>query len=274
MSTNNLPKLVTFDGEARSGKGTIVQATKDYLRDYEGYKVMLIDRGQAFRVLVVAAARAGTNLDDPGAIDAFLEDEQNIAHCVRFVKDVYHMEKEERDALIYTNEVGENSAKIGARPASQKFVADLTKKWLYDARVDGYEVVLIDGRALEAIATEMDEEGLCDYRMGLYFICDSNIGARRTLGYAKTPYVQLDETQKAEVDELVVQIEQRNQRDFERQVEMLVRPANAPQYMLPELPRAISADPRPMILIDTSAEITKKTMTQPVAELVANVLRA
>lgn len=272
MSTNNLPKLITFDGEARSGKGTIVQATKDYLRDHEDYKVMLIDRGQAFRVLVVAAARVGTDLDDPGAIDAFLEDEQNIVQCVQFVKDVYHMEKDERDALIYTNQVGENSAKIGARPASQKFVANLTKKWLYDARVDGYEVVLVDGRALEAIATEMDDEGLCDYRMGLYFICDNNVGARRTLGYATTPYDKLDDAQKSDVDELVLQIEQRNQRDFDREVEMLVRPVNVPLYKLPELPRAVSTGTRPMILIDTSAEITKQTMAQPVAELVANVL--
>ena len=55
---HQIPKLITFDGEARSGKGTIVQATKDYLRDECGYHVMLIDAGQVFRVLVVAAIAA------------------------------------------------------------------------------------------------------------------------------------------------------------------------------------------------------------------------
>ena len=63
------PRLITFDGEARSGKGTIVQFTKDYLRDELGLKVMLIDRGQTFRTLVVAATRAGVDLDDAEAIE-------------------------------------------------------------------------------------------------------------------------------------------------------------------------------------------------------------
>jgi len=76
-----LPKLVTFDGEARSGKGTIVQTTKDYLRDECGYEVMLIDAGQVFRVLVVGATRAGVDVNDPGAIDAFLADE--AGGCMR-----------------------------------------------------------------------------------------------------------------------------------------------------------------------------------------------
>lgn len=266
---NPIPKLVTFDGEARSGKGTVVGATKDYLRDECGYKVMLIDRGQTFRVLVVAAARAGVDLDNPAAIDAFLSDEATIAACVQFVKDVYHMGKVERDELLYTNEVGENSAKVGARPASQAFVADLTKKWLHDAGNEGYEVVLIDGRALENIAREMDTEGLCDYRLGLYFVCDAIIGARRTLGYADIPYAELDAAARMSVDELVIQIHARNQRDHDRDVERLVPPANAPVYTVPDVPDKTAND---MIIIDTSAEVTKEEMSLPVAKLVAKHL--
>lgn len=264
-----LPKLITFDGEARSGKGTVVQAAKDYLRDECGYKVMLIDRGQTFRVLVVAAAQAGVDLDDVAALDAFLTDDANIAACVQFVKDVYHMAKDEREALLYTNEVGENSAKVGARPASQKFVADLTKKWLHDAGQEGYEVVLIDGRALENIAHEMHTEGLCDYRLGLYFVCDAVVGARRTLGYAATSYDQLDEAARARVDELVAQIYARNQRDRKREVERLVPPSGAPTYVVPAVPTDATED---MILIDTSAEVTKDEMSLPVAKLVAERL--
>lgn len=263
-----LPRLVTFDGEARSGKGTVVQATKDYLRDECGYKVMLIDRGQTFRVLVVAAAQAGVDLNDVAALDAFLTDETNIAACVQFVKDVYHMAKDEREALLYTNEVGENSAKVGARPASQKFVADLTKKWLHDAGQEGYEVVLIDGRALENIACEMHAEGLCDYCLGLYFVCDAVVGARRTLGYAAAPYDQLDQAARARVDELVTQIHVRNRRDQERDVERLVAPADTPVSRLPEIAESTRSD-QPMYIIDTSAELTKEAMSLPVAKLVA-----
>jgi len=67
---NSLPKLVTFDGEARSGKGTVVGLVKDYLRDVEGYSVMFIDAGQVFRVLVVAITRAGVDIESPAEVDA------------------------------------------------------------------------------------------------------------------------------------------------------------------------------------------------------------
>lgn len=270
MSDKKLPKLITFDGEARSGKGTIVQTTKDYLRDKCGYKTMLIDRGQTFRVLVVAAVRAGVNLDDAAALDEFLTDEANIAECVQFVKDVYHMEKAERDALLYTNEVGENSAKVGARPASQEFVKNLTKKWLHDAGSEGFEVVLVDGRALESIAREMHAEGLCDYRLGLYFVCDAKVGARRTLGYAAKKYDELTPNERTAVDELVEQIRVRNQRDFDREVESLAPPAGAPTYHVPAVP---SQTPGDMAIIDTSAEVGKHEMSLPVAQLVAKVCR-
>lgn len=272
MTAATVPKLVTFDGEARSGKGTIVQITKDYLRDECGLKTMLIDRGQAFRVLVVAAARADVDMDNTEALDAFLLDKNNIDACVQFVKDVYHMEKTERDELLYTNEVGENSAKIGARPASQSFVAMLTKKWLRDAGSEGYEVVLVDGRALEQIASEMHEEGLCDYRMGLYFICDPVVGARRTLGHATTLYDQLDGEAQSAVDGLVAQIHVRNERDQQREVERLVPPVNAPIYRLPDLPGSLDDYVRPMLIIDSSAELGKLEMSIPVATLVAKSL--
>ncbi len=272
MTTKALPKLITFDGEARSGKGTIVSGVKDYLRDECDYEVMLIDRGQTFRVLVVAAARAGIDLDDPEALDNFLSSETNVQDCVRFVKDVYHMSKDERDGLLYTNQVGADSAKVGAHPSSQVFVANLTKKWLRDAGDEGYEVVLVDGRALEGIGSEMHQEGLCDYRLGLYFVCDATTGARRTLGFATTAYDDLTSEQRANVDELVEQIIVRNQRDKDRTVERLAPPQNAPTYALPDGPTHLSGDGRPMFVIDTSAEMTKDEMIAPVARLAALTL--
>ncbi len=268
MTNNNpLPILVTFDGEARSGKGTIVQATKDALRDQAGYKVMLIDAGQVFRVLVVAATRVGTNLDSPDAIDAFLQDDNNVQDCVQLVKAVYHMSKDERDALLYTNEVGHNSAKIGARPLSQYFKDELLKGWLRDARAEGFQIVLLDGRALEEVGAMLESEGLCDFRLGLYFICDSVVGARRTLGFATRQYDELDDNEKASVDALVEQINTRNEADEKRPVQTLVRPANVAVSHLPTIEPAPGTG-RPMYLLDTSANMTKQEMSDPVISLV------
>lgn len=269
MTTDNpLPILVTFDGEARSGKGTIVQATKDHLRDIEGRTVMLIDAGQVFRVLVVAATRAGVDLDNPEAIDTFLGDDKNVQDSMQLVKDVYHMPKEERDSLLYTNEVGHNSAKIGARPLSQYFKDELLKRWLGDARTDGFQIVLLDGRALEEVGSALERDGLCDFRLGLYFICDPIVGARRTLGYANTPYEELNTEEKSAVDELVLQIKARNEADEKRTVQRLVRPTGTPISHLPDIKGPADSADRPMYLLDTSAEMSKESMASPVIELV------
>ncbi len=269
----NTPRIVTFDGEARSGKGTIVQATKDYLRDEHDHKVMLIDLGQVFRVLVVATLRAGIDVNDADAVDAFLGDEANAKASIQLVKDVYHMTKEERDELLYSNEVSANSAKIGARPLSQSFKDDLLKKWMHDAANEGFDTVLLDGRALEEVGEMLEREKLCKFVMGLYFTCDPMVGARRTLGYATTPYDELDEAQQAEVDALVVQINERNRSDRERAVQSIVPPASADTYILPALPVSLAVDGRPMLIIDTSADLTKEAMALPVARLVAEALQ-
>lgn len=270
-SQNPLPRLVTFDGEARSGKGTVVGATKDYLREKLGLNVMLIDAGQVFRVLVVAAMKDGVDLEDAAAIDAFLANEEKSRECAQFVKDVYHMTKDERDALLYTNEVGVNSAKIGARPLSQEFKDGLLKKWLQDARVEGYDTVLFDGRACEETGIMLENAGLCEFKLGLYFTCDPQVGARRTLGHAATAYDDLDDAAKHAVDELVEQINARNSADRNRPVQPIVPPAGVTVSRLPEIVK-YTGDSRPMYIIDTSAEITKDEMALPVSQLVASQL--
>ena len=272
MTTQHpLPILITFDGEARSGKGTIVQAAKDHLRDNAGYKVMLIDAGQVFRVLVVAATRAGVDLDNADAIDSFLGNDERVKDCLDLVKEVYHMDKDERDGLLYTNEVGHNSAKIGARPLSQYFKDELLKSWLRDARSEGFQIVLLDGRALEEVGSHLENDGLCDFRLGLYFICDPIIGARRTLGFASRQYEDLNADEQSAVDELVTQIQTRNEADEKRPVQRLVRPSHTTISHLPTI-EPTTSDGRPIYLLDTSKDMSKEDMSAPVIELVVRYI--
>jgi len=276
MTTQHpVPKLITFDGEARSGKGTVVQAVKDYLRDECGYSVMLIDAGQVFRVLVVAAMRSGVSLDIPSEIDTFLRDPQQAHTCVEMVKSVYHMPKDERDALLYTNEVGANSAKVGARPLSQDFKDSLLKKWMKDAAVEGYDVVLLDGRALEETGAMLVSHGLCELDVGLYFVCDAEMGARRTLGLASKTYQELREFEKIEVDTLMRQIEVRNHADRVRTVQPVKPPEQAQHWLLPNsIDYKASSQTTPVFYtVDTSADMSKAAMTQPVCRFLGSYLR-
>lgn len=268
MKNTPLPRLITFDGEARSGKGTVVQGTKDYLRDVSGYKVMLIDAGQVFRVLVVAATQSGVDMDDSAAIDAFLNNNDEAEKCIQLVKSVYHMTKAERDGLLYTNEVGRNSARIGARPGSQSFKDSLLRKWLRDAHSDGYDVVLLDGRALEETGQMLERERLCRFAIGLYFICDAQVGAMRTLGFADKVYDELSADDQKSVDQLIVDITERNRADAERTTQPVVRPTHASIARLPD-----TIAPGFMFhIIDTSASMPKDQMILPVAEYAEHVL--
>ncbi len=272
ITTNPLPKLITFDGEARSGKGTIVQLVKDSLREDLSRKVMLIDAGQVFRCLVVAATNRNVDMNDSDAIDAFLGNDESAEACVQFVKAVYHMEKIDRDALLYTNEVGANSAKIGARPLSQEFKDQLLKKWLRDARVEGYEIVLLDGRALEEVGQMLEREGLCEFPVGLYFVCDPVVGAMRTLGHATRRYEELTSDERMEVDGLVLQINVRNAADREREVQPIIAPVGAPVFVLPDIPAIATTGNRFMATIDTGANMTKQQMSLPVSALISKII--
>ena len=271
MST--LPKLVTFDGAARSGKGTIVSLVKDYLRDTLGLSVMLIDAGQVFRVLVTVMTSEGIDLDNPDEIDRYLSDVHNVEFCVHRVKQVYRMSKSEREALLYAPDISINSAKVGARPLSQEFKDNLLRKWLRDAQVEGVEVVLLDGRALEEVGGMLADEGLCRYALGLFFICDPIVSAQRTLGLMPRPYEELEAPLKKEVDELVSQINARNNADQTRKVHPVVPPAGAPTYLVSELPDYLpAADPCPAVIIDRSIELPFDTMAQPVIRLIEHYL--
>ena len=182
------------------------------------------------------------------------------------------MEKQERDELLYTNEVGANSAKIGKHPLSQAFKDDLLRKWLGDAANEGFEVVLLDGRALEATGSMLENEGLCRFIMGLYFVCDPVVGAMRTLGFGERDYEELGEAERESVEELVNQINARNESDKSRKVQPVVPPVGAITYKLPNVPEDLTRDPRPMLVFDTTARLTKEAMAEPVAKLISEVL--
>jgi cytidylate kinase len=262
ITNDSLPVLITFDGQARSGKGTIVHAVKRSLQDL-GIKTMLIDAGQVFRVLVVSASQHGIDIDDTVAIDAFLSDESMLEETAALVKKVYDMDHDQRDALLYTTEVGANSAKFGARPKAQDFKDSLLKKWYKDAGDEGYQVILHDGRALEETGLMLERSGLCRYKIGFYFECNPVVGARRMLGFAGQPYESLVGGDKESVDALVEQIKERNRADSEREVQPIVPPADADSYILPTFDPQQSND-RQMFIVDTSAEMTKEQMVESI----------
>ncbi|MFZ2545094.1 MAG: hypothetical protein WAW80_03900, partial [Candidatus Saccharimonadales bacterium] len=128
----------------------------------------------------------------------------------------------------------------------------------------------LDGRALEETGTMLEDAKLCDYGIGFYFTCDAQMGARRTLGYADRSYSELSEDEKEEVDNLIEQIIARNKADTERLVQPIVPPAGASIHKLPSFD-AKSSEGRMMFIVDTSAEMTKDEMAQPIVNFFEDI---
>jgi hypothetical protein len=94
----------------------------------------------------------------------------------------------------------------------------------------------------------------------------------RTLGFAAMQYDHLDATDRQTVDQLTAQIIERNRADRERAVQPIVPPAGAPRLTLPDLPVTHPQSVRLMATIDTSADMTKQQMYEPVVALVRGLL--
>jgi len=130
----------------------------------------------------------------------------------------------------------------------------------------------MDGRALQALGEELQAEGACKYPLGLYFVCDPVVGARRTLGFANTPYDQLAAADRQAVDQFVAQISARNHADMTRSSQAVRPPEHAVTAHLPELPVVVGHDAPQMVIIDTAADLTKDDMARPVLALVQTYL--
>lgn len=267
MTQSNIPLLITFDGEARSGKGTIVHRTQSSLRD-NGFTVLTIDRGQLFRGIAAMAHKQNVDCDSPAAVEQFLQQENVLDEVLDLLRTVPTLSDDERDALLYTARIGEDSAKIGACPLSQSLAIDLLRQRIVRAGREQIDVVLVDGRALEKLARDIDSDKLAHYLLGFYFICDAQVGARRTLKLYDRNYDDLKPEEKQQVDALVQQIKQRNRADRERSTEPLVRPSIAPTI----LPAGPPLDQQ-LHLIDTSSNISKEAMSKPIVDYIVQAVQ-
>ena len=159
--------------------------------------------------------------------------------------------------------------------ASNITVAMTGEDGLDKLRNTHYDVVLLDGRALEETGAMLVSHGLCELDVGLYFVCDAEMGARRTLGLASKTYQELREFEKIEVDTLMRQIEVRNHADRVRTVQPVKPPEQAQHWLLPNsIDYKASSQTTPVFYtVDTSADMSKAAMTQPVCRFLGSYLR-
>ncbi|MGK2896231.1 MAG: (d)CMP kinase [Candidatus Saccharimonadales bacterium] len=264
-------KLITVEGEARSGKGTATRAIVEVL-SLAGHKVRVVDQGQKFRALAVCAIRSGVDTEDGTSLQQFLAAKDTLPRMLSLLDDLHGVSDAERDAVLYTQEIGTASSMVGAQAVSQQLAIDLLTAQVEKAIRDGVEVLVIDGRAMSQKAEHFEQTLPVTLALGLHFRTWAVVAARRMTGIM-TPEVELVEKERESLRIAAEEVTKRNESDRNRAVYPLIDPGNAVRIDLTRVQDGIPGDlmidvlAARQVLIDTSRSNVAQ-MTKPVIELV------
>ena len=192
-----MERIVTIDGPSGSGKGTIARLLADRL----GWHCL--DSGALYRLVGVAADRAGVSFDDPVALAA-------IARSLpaAFDGDRILLDGADVGALIRTEQAGALASRVAAVPAVRDALLDWQRS---QAREPG---LVADGRDMGTVVFPAAQ-------VKVFLTASPEERARRR-------YKQLLEKGfAANLAHLVAEIRERDERDRNRAVAPLKAPAAA-----------------------------------------------
>lgn len=267
-------KLITIEGEARSGKGT---ATRAVVEAFSDKNVRVIDQGQKFRALAVCATRERISVDDATQLASFLTAADTQAKMLRLLDELRQSSPAQRDAVLYTHEVGATSSKVGALAVSQRIAIELLTAEVARAASEGVELLVIDGRAMSQKALVFEQDLGVQLALGFHFRCPASVAAQRATGIF-TSADQLTDSERSTLQLAEEQIAARNHSDRTRDVYPLIDPDEAVRLDLALCRDGVPADLKEatlaarQVIIDT-ANSDIQQMTAPVVELAREAVR-
>ena len=184
--------VITIDGPTASGKGTVAARVADRL----GFH--LLDSGALYRLTALSAMRAGADLGSEHAVARLA-----AALPARFANGDIFLGEEEVGAAIRAEEVGNNASKIAALPAVRQALYGLQ---LGFRRAPG---LVADGRDMGTVIFP-------DAKLKVFLTASVEARAERR-------YKQLiDKGISANMDDLLADLQARDERDTHRTVAPLV----------------------------------------------------
>ena len=190
-------RVVTIDGPSGSGKGTIARLLADRL----GWHCL--DSGALYRLVGIAADRAGLSFDDPAALAAVARDLP-----VKFSGDQVLLDGEDVSTAIRTEQAGSLASRVAAVPAVRDALLDWQRAY---AREPG---LVADGRDMGTVVFPAAQVKV--------FLTASP--EERALRRHKQ---LLEKGLTANLSNLVAEIRERDERDRNRAVAPLKAPAAA-----------------------------------------------
>ena len=148
-------RIVTIDGPSGSGKGTIARLLADRL----GWHCL--DSGALYRLVGIAADRAGVSFDDPTALAA-------VARGLRveFAGDRVLLDGDDVSTALRTEHAGSLASRVAAVPAVRDALLDWQRAY---AREPG---LVADGRDMGTVVFP-------DAHLKIYLVADLDERARR-----------------------------------------------------------------------------------------------
>ena len=192
-----MDRIVTIDGPSGSGKGTIARLLADRL----GWHCL--DSGALYRLVGVAADRAGVSFDDTAALAAIARDLPAV-----FDGDRVLLDGEDVSSLIRTEQAGGLASRVAAVPAVREALLDWQRA---QARAPG---LVADGRDMGTVVFPAAP-------VKVFLTASPEERARRRHNQL------LEKGFAANLSNLVAEIRERDERDRNRAVAPLKAPAAA-----------------------------------------------
>ena len=197
---NNIPlaiPVIAIDGPSASGKGTVAQAVAQTL----GFHYL--DSGALYRIVGLAATRAGANLDNEAEVLANL-----LKIKIKFYQGQVLLDAVDVADAIRTERISAAASKVGAHPEVRRALLERQREF---RRAPG---LVADGRDMGSVV-------FADARLKIYLTASPQARAERR-------YKQLlGKGFDASMSDLLKGIMQRDQRDSERAAAPLQKCADA-----------------------------------------------
>jgi cytidylate kinase len=193
--------VVTIDGPAGAGKSTVAKRLARGL----GYR--LLDTGAIYRAVALVARRRGIDWADAEALAVVARD---LDVRFAFVGEINHVSLGEEDvtAAIRTPEISSGASQVSAHPPVRAALLDLQR------RLGAEGGVVVEGRDTGSVVFP-------DAEAKFYLTASDEVRAQRRLEELHASGVEAD------YEATIAAIRERDERDSNRAVAPLTRPADA-----------------------------------------------
>lgn len=170
------PVMITIQGQARGGKGSLTRAIRADLEPE--FRVYMIEQGLKFRVFAKLAIEKALDYENIDDIARFVLDEDNQSRIVQMLFEASKMSKDEFIATYYNHQMSNISGMFGKVSETHDVVVDLLLKEVRQA-VGKYDIVMVDGRTMQKYGDLLDEEAVVDHVLAIDIVCEPLTAARR-----------------------------------------------------------------------------------------------